>query len=50
VTAVLWVLAGNRRGRMFYEACGWKPDGADRAESLTPYSLPEVRYRKSFVA
>lgn len=27
---ILWSLAGYERGRGFYEALGWEPDGAVR--------------------
>src|SRR5207244_7698798 len=43
--ATLWVLAGNRRARRFYEAAGWRPDGATRVEPREDYDLHEVRYR-----
>jgi GNAT superfamily N-acetyltransferase len=43
--ATLWVLAGNRRARRFYEAAGWRPDGTARVEPREGYDLHEVRYR-----
>lgn len=44
--ATLWVLHGNERARRFYEALGWRPDGAERIETeLTGSPLHEVRYR-----
>ena len=44
--ATLWVLLGNTRARRFYEAVGFKPDGAERSTSdLIGSPLHEVRYR-----
>ena len=43
--ATLWVLAGNQRGRLFYEAAGWRPDGAAKTEERLGATLDEVRYR-----
>jgi ribosomal protein S18 acetylase RimI-like enzyme len=49
--AVLWVLAGNRPARDFYERLGWRLDGmALRREMGGLAGLPvvdEVRYRRS---
>ncbi len=42
---VLWVLAANARGRRFYEAMGWRPDGAERPIDFDGTSVEEVRYR-----
>lgn len=42
--ATLWVLAGNRGGRAFYESLGWRPDGVTRTEQLPNGSLDEARY------
>ena len=44
-TATLWVLESNARGRRFYEAAGWTPDGATKAEEGPGVCLREVRYR-----
>ena len=44
--ATLWVLEDNPRARRFYEAAGWRPDGAQKAEPRWDVSAPEVRYRK----
>jgi GNAT superfamily N-acetyltransferase len=44
-TLVLWVLEGNGRGRSFYEALGWRPDGNRRDFELGDLAVPEVRYR-----
>ena len=41
----LWVLRQNDRGRRFYEAAGWRPDGAQKVETRPGASLDEVRYR-----
>ncbi len=44
--ATLWVLEDNPRARAFYEAGGWTPDGARKAEERWGVRAPEVRYRK----
>jgi GNAT superfamily N-acetyltransferase len=44
--AVLWVLADNERGRRFYEATGWRPDGAAKSLEIGGRALDEIRYRK----
>lgn len=41
----LWVLESNARARRFYEAMGWRPDGATKVESHGDIDLHEVRYR-----
>ena len=41
--AVLWTFAGNTRGRRFYEALGWHPDGGEGEWE----GIPTVRYRRS---
>jgi len=42
--AALWVLDTNVRARRFYEAAGWRTDGAEKGEAhLGP--INEVRYR-----
>jgi GNAT superfamily N-acetyltransferase len=43
--ATLWVLDSNVRGRTFYEAAGWAPDGASKTEERPGAVLREVRYR-----
>lgn len=43
----LWVIAGNRAGRAFYESSGWEPDGATRREDLGVVVLDELRYRRT---
>jgi len=43
--ATLWVLEGNDRGRRFYEAVGWRADGATKTEAPQGFSITEVRYR-----
>ncbi|MEU7070370.1 GNAT family N-acetyltransferase [Streptomyces narbonensis] len=45
-TAALWVFAGNARGRRFYEAAGWRPDGAAVREVTGGRELEELRYRR----
>jgi GNAT superfamily N-acetyltransferase len=42
---VLWVLADNARGRGFYEAMGWQPDGSTRPIDFGGSSVEEVRYQ-----
>ena len=44
--ATLWVLESNRRARRFYEAGGWRPDGAVRTDESLGFPLDEVRYRR----
>lgn len=40
-SVVLWVLAGNRRARRFYERHGWRADGG-----VGDYAgAPKLRYR-----
>jgi ribosomal protein S18 acetylase RimI-like enzyme len=44
--ATLWVLHGNARARRFYEALGWRLEGAEKHDdTLTGFPLHEVRYR-----
>jgi ribosomal protein S18 acetylase RimI-like enzyme len=43
--ATLWVLGTNARTRRFYEATGWREDGATKTDVLPGFELPEVRYR-----
>lgn len=43
--ATLWVLDTNERGRRFYEAAGWQPDGATKVEERPAGTLNEIRYR-----
>ncbi|MEU2073112.1 GNAT family N-acetyltransferase [Streptomyces sp. NPDC013489] len=45
-TAALWVLAGNARGRRFYEAAGWRADGEAVREETGGRMLEELRYRR----
>ena len=46
--AVLWVLAGNAQARAFYEATGYRTDGAAKTVHLSA-RLEAVRYLKSLV-
>ena len=39
--AILWTVAGYERGHRFYEAMGWRLDGAVRADGA------EVRFRRT---
>ena len=43
--AVLWVLDDNPRARRFYEAGGWRLDGARRRGEHLGVRTEEVRYR-----
>jgi GNAT superfamily N-acetyltransferase len=45
--AILWVLEANQRGRRFYEAGGWKADGAAGADCWGATSVARVRYRRT---
>jgi ribosomal protein S18 acetylase RimI-like enzyme len=42
---VLWVLEDNAAGRRFYEAMGWRPDGARQELALGGAKVIEIRYR-----
>jgi L-amino acid N-acyltransferase YncA len=42
--AMLWVLEGNTRTLRFYEAAGWRPDGAREGYEIGGASYPVVRY------
>lgn len=42
--ATLWVLDGNHQAREFYQAAGWRTDGATRREAIGPTEVDEVRY------
>lgn len=43
----LWVLEGNERGRAFYAALGFEPDGAQKVEVREDgVELHEVRYHR----
>ncbi len=44
-TLVLWVLERNERGRAFYEATGWRPDGGRQTVELGGIATVEIRYR-----
>lgn len=43
--AMLWVLETNARARRFYEAAGWRADGASKTDEWPGLLLREVRYR-----
>ena len=45
--ATLWVLDGNVRARRFYEAGGWRPDGAERRDRVWGATVDEVGYHKT---
>ena len=42
LSTTLWVLADNARGRGFYEAGGWRPDG--RSKKFGDAGIVELRY------
>ena len=42
---VLWVLDGNDGACRFYEAQGWRADGASRDDVMFDEVIPHVRYR-----
>ena len=46
-TLVLWVLEANARGRTFYGAMGWSPDGGRQPVELGGSTTIELRYRIS---
>lgn len=43
-SAILWVLTGNERGRRFYEAAGWQPDGRRQMLDFDGTPVEEMRY------
>ncbi|WP_432121770.1 N-acetyltransferase family protein [Streptomyces sp. S1] len=48
-SAALWVFAGNGRARRFYEAAGWRADGAAVLEETGGRVLEELRYRRDLL-
>jgi RimJ/RimL family protein N-acetyltransferase len=44
--ATLWVLDDNARARRFYEAAGFRPDGAIKDDDRHGFALRELRYRR----
>ena len=44
--ALLWVVPGNARARAFYEAAGWRADGAERDDEVLGVRVAELRYRR----
>ena len=44
-SVTLWVLETNERARRFYEAAGWRLDGAVTSERVDCEMRPTVRYR-----
>ena len=44
---ILWVLDSNARARRFYEAGGWRADGAEKRDEGFGVPMTEVRYRRS---
>ena len=43
-SAILWVLTGNERGRRFYEAADWQPDGRIQMLDFDGTPVEEMRY------
>jgi GNAT superfamily N-acetyltransferase len=43
--ATLWTAEQNHRSRHFYEAAGWRRDGAQRRKSFVGVEFTELRYR-----
>ena len=41
---LVWVLRDNHPARRFYEAAGWRPDGAEDVYDVGGVGYPEVRY------
>lgn len=49
-TAILWVVSGNERAIRFYEATGWRTDGATKAEksdALNGITVTEMRMART---
>ncbi|GGQ65454.1 GNAT family N-acetyltransferase [Couchioplanes azureus] len=44
--AVLWVLEGNARARLFYERGGWTADGVSRTDSMGCDTVRMLRYSR----
>ena len=42
---VVWVFEANADARRFYEAAGFRPDGARQPVDFGEVALPEIRYR-----
>lgn len=48
--AILWVVESNQRARAFYEAVGWRSDGALKLEEIGGVQVTELRYQKKLGA
>ncbi|GAA0317688.1 GNAT family N-acetyltransferase [Streptomyces polychromogenes] len=46
-TSALWVLAGNERGRRFYERAGYRADGEARDDPYDTIVLTELRHLRA---
>jgi GNAT superfamily N-acetyltransferase len=44
--AALWALDSNHHARSFYQADGWRPDGAVKQDEVADFTLSELRYRR----
>jgi GNAT superfamily N-acetyltransferase len=42
--AILWVLGSNTTSHRFYEACGWRRDGATTTYDIGGATLPVIRF------
>jgi GNAT superfamily N-acetyltransferase len=47
---VLWVFEANAESRAFYEALGWRPDGATQVDDFGDARQAEVRYRRAIAS
>jgi GNAT superfamily N-acetyltransferase len=45
--ATLWVLRNNARATRFYDAGGWRPDGARKTDRIGGATVTELRYRRA---
>jgi GNAT superfamily N-acetyltransferase len=45
--ARLWLLAGNERGRQFYEHDGWTATGARRSEVVWGIAVDDLEYQRA---
>ena len=47
--ATLWVLDANERARQFYEAAGWRADGAVEVDTTGGLPLIKLRYQRQLL-
>lgn len=48
--ATLWVLEANERARQFYEAAGWRADGAVEVDTTGGRPLIKLRYQRQLLS